>query len=252
MELKNLKTQDLQGLIQEQLKLYIIENEMKSGDPFPTEYNLAEKLGISRTAIREALKKLETLGIIEVRPGVGRFIREFNFETIFKSLPYNLEMDIKNFQEVLEVRFCLESWFIAKDINKFTKENIAEFKEILKKLEFQVLNNLEEKESVETHSQFHCALYKNSDNSLLINLIKIFSSIQRNLVLLHRYKTKDRNLFIRQHKLLLEAIEKRDSRLAQKRLEEHFTEAMAWVENHKGEKFSKIENNKGGEENSRI
>jgi len=252
MELKNLKTQDLQGLIQEQLKLYIIENEMKSGDPFPTEYDLAEKLGISRTAIREALKKLETLGIIEVRPGVGRFIREFNFETIFKSLPYNLEMDIKNFQEVLEVRFCLESWFIAKDINKFTKENIAEFKEILKKLEFQVLNNLEEKESVETHSQFHCALYKNSDNSLLINLIKIFSSIQRNLVLLHRYKTKDRNLFIRQHKLLLEAIEKRDSRLAQKRLEEHFTEAMAWVENHKGEKFSKIENNKGGEENSRI
>ena len=252
MELKNLKTQDLQGLIQEQLKLYIIENEMKSGDPFPTEYDLAEKLGISRTAIREALKKLETLGIIEVRPGVGRFIREFNFETIFKSLPYNLEMDIKNFQEVLEVRFCLESWFIAKDINKFTKENIAEFKEILKKLEFQVLNNLEEKESVETHSQFHCALYKNSNNSLLINLIKIFSSIQRNLVLLHRYKTKDRNLFIRQHKLLLEAIEKRDSRLAQKRLEEHFTEAMAWVENHKGEKFSKIENNKGGEENSRI
>ncbi|MBE3091890.1 MAG: GntR family transcriptional regulator, partial [Candidatus Atribacteria bacterium] len=47
MELKNLKTQDLQGLIQEQLKLYIIENGMKSGDPFPTEYDLAQRLGIS-------------------------------------------------------------------------------------------------------------------------------------------------------------------------------------------------------------
>jgi len=239
MELKNLKTQDLQGLIQEQLKLYIIENEMKSGDPFPTEYELAKRLGISRTAIREALKRLETLGIIEVRPGVGRFIREFNFEVILKGLPYNLEMDLKNFQEVLEVRFCLESWFIAKDINKFTKENIAQSKEILKKLEFQVLNNFEEKELVETHSRFHCTLYKNSNNSLLINLIKIFSTIQRNLTLLHRYKIKNRDLFIRQHKLLLEAIEKRDSRLAQKRLEEHFAEAMAWAESHKGEKFSK-------------
>jgi len=239
MELKNLKTQDLQGLIQEQLKLYIIENEMKSGDPFPTEYELAKRLGISRTAIREALKRLETLGIIEVRPGVGRFIREFNFEVILKGLPYNLEMDLKNFQEVLEVRFCLESWFIAKDINKFTKENIAQSKEILKKLEFQVLNNFEEKELVETHSRFHCTLYKNSNNSLLINLIKIFSTIQRNLTLLHRYKTKNRDLFIRQHKLLLEAIEKRDSRLTQKRLEEHFAEAMAWAESHKGEKFSK-------------
>jgi len=238
MELKNLKTQNLQRLIQEQLKLYIIENGMKSGDPFPTEYELAKKLGISRTAIREALKKMETLGIIEVRPGVGRFIREFNFEVILKSLPYNLEMDIKNFQEVLEIRFCLESWFIAKDINKFTKENIARAKNILKKLEFQVLNNFEEHKLVETHSQFHCALYKNSDNSLLINLIKIFSTIQRNLTLLHRYKTKNRNLFIRQHKLLLEAIEKKDSRLAQKRLEEHFAEAIAWTESHKGEQFS--------------
>jgi len=100
---------------------------------------------------------------------------------------------------------------------------------------------------VEIHAQFHCALYKNSDNSLLINLIKIFSSIQRNLVLLHRYKTKDRNLFIRLHKLLIEAIEKKDSRLARKRLEEHFAEALAWVESHKGEKFIKIENNQGGE-----
>jgi len=239
MELKNLKTQDLQELIQEQLNFYIINNKVKSGDPFPTESELANKLGISRTAIREALKRLETLGIIEVKPGVGRFVREFNFEAILKILPYNLEMNIRNFQEVLEVRFCLESWFIAKDINKFTSKNIVDLREILKKLKFQVLNNFEEKDLVETHSQFHCALYKNSNNSLLINLIKIFSTIQRNLTLLHRYKTKDRNLFISQHKLLLEAIEKRDSYLAQKRLEEHFAEAIAWVESHKGEKFSK-------------
>lgn len=240
MELKNLKTQDLQQLIQEQLNLYIVENGMKSGDPFPTEYKLAKELGISRTAVREALKRLEALGIIEVRPGVGRFVREFNFEAILNGLPYNLEMDIKNFQEILEVRFCLESWFIAKDINKFTKENIAQSKEILKKLEFQALNNLEEKELVEYHSQFHCSLYKNSDNSLLINLIKIFSTIQRNLTILHRYKTKDRNLFIRQHQLLLEAIEKKDPNLAQRRLEEHFAEAKAWIKNHKGVEFGKL------------
>lgn len=240
MELKNLKTQDLQQLIQEQLNLYIVENGMKSGDPFPTEYKLTKELGISRTAVRESLKKLEALGIIEVRPGVGRFVREFNFEAILNGLPYNLEMDIKNFQEVLEVRFCLESWFIAKDINKFTKENIAQSKEILKKLEFQALNNLEEKELVECHSQFHCSLYKNSDNFLLINLIKIFSTIQRNLTILHRYKTKDRNLFIRQHQLLLEAIEKKDPNLAQRRLEEHFAEAKAWIKNHKGVEFGKL------------
>jgi len=154
MELKNLKTQDLQQLIQEQLKLYIVKNDMRSGDLFPTEYELTKELGISRTAVREALKRLEALGIIEVRPGVGRFVREFNFEVILDGLPYNLEMDIKNFGEVLEVRFCLESYFIAEDINKFTLESIAELKQILHKLEFQSFNNFEEKEIVETHSQF--------------------------------------------------------------------------------------------------
>jgi len=250
MGLENLRTKNLQELIQEQLKLYIIENDIKTGGPFPTEHELAKKLGISRTAIREALKRLETLGIIEVRPGVGRFVRKFNFEVILEGLPYNLEMDVKNFREMLEVRSCLESWFIAKDINKFTKKNIAELKEILKKMEFQVINNFKEKDLVETHSQFHCALYKNSGNSLLINLIKTFSyknsgnsllinliktfsTIQRNLTSIHRYKTKDRNLFIQQHQLLLEAIEKKDPNLAKKRLEEHFAEARAWIETYK-------------------
>jgi len=237
MELSNLKTQDLQELIQEQLKLYIIENGIKRGDPFPTENELAIKLGISLTTIREALKTLETLGIIEVKTGVWRFVREFNFEAILKGLPYNLEMDIKNFREVLEIRFCLESWFIAKDIEKFTKENIEECKKILKKLEYQALHNFKEKELVETHSQFHCALYKNSDNSLLINLIKIFSTIQRNLTILLRYKTKDRKLFIHQHKLLLDAIEVKDSDLTQRRLEEHFSEAREWAESYKEEKL---------------
>ncbi|MBD3308068.1 GntR family transcriptional regulator, partial [candidate division KSB3 bacterium] len=104
MELRSLKSQDLQHVVQEQLKSYILHSGLKSGDLLPTEKNLAEKFGISRTAIREALRGLETLGIIEVRHGVGRFLREFNFEAILNNLPYSLEVDIKNFREVLEIR----------------------------------------------------------------------------------------------------------------------------------------------------
>jgi DNA-binding FadR family transcriptional regulator len=232
MELKTLKNPDLQELVQEQLKLYILNSGMSSGDPLPTEKDLAEKFGISRTVVREALKGLETLGIIEVKHGIGRFIREFNFEAILKNLPYGLQINIQNFREILEIRLCLESWFIAKDIAQFTPSDIDELKGILTELETQILHNAEEQELIETHTRFHCALYKRSKNSLLVNLIKIFSTIQRNLTLSHRYKTGDRKQFIEQHKLLLEAIEKRDSELAQKRLEEHFTEAKAWVKEH--------------------
>lgn len=75
MDLQNLKTQNLQQLVQKEIKRYIINSDLKSGSSIPTEKVFAEKLGISRTAIREGLKSLETLGIIEVKHGIGRFIR---------------------------------------------------------------------------------------------------------------------------------------------------------------------------------
>ena len=236
MDLQNLKTANLQHLVQEEIKRYIINSGLKTGSPIPTEKELSEKLGISRTAVREALKSLETLGIIEVRQGIGRFIKEFNFQAILDNLPYSLETNIKNFNDVLEVRVCLETWFISKDINRYTDGNIDKLKKILKKMEEQVEKDFEEKELITTHSDFHCALYEIWDNRLLIELIKIFSTIQRNLTLLHRYKTRDRKDFIAQHWRIIEAIEKRDPQLARKYMHEHFSEAMAWVASQKAEK----------------
>ena len=97
MELKRLKTRDLQDQIEDQIKRYITNRGLKSGDPLPTEKELAEGLGTSRTAVRETLKAMESLGILEVRPGIGRFIREFNFEAILKNLTYSLDTGVSNF-----------------------------------------------------------------------------------------------------------------------------------------------------------
>ena len=167
MELKNLKSQDLQTSVQEQIKMYIVESNMKNGDILPPEKEFAEKFGISRTAVREALRSLEALGIIEVRHGVGRFVREFNFEAILNNLPYSLEFNLTDFQDIMEVRLCLESYFLAKDINRFTAADYADLDALFQKLEQQVHDHSEEQELIETHVQFHCALYRHSKNQLL-------------------------------------------------------------------------------------
>jgi len=235
MELKSLKKiKSLQSIIQEQLKLYIIDSGLKSGDILPSEKELAEGLGISRTSIREALIALKTLGMIETKRGIGRFIKSFNYEAILQNLSYRLELDTNNFWEALEVRFCLESWFIVKEINKYTPSDIKNFNQILDKLEELVQKEAEEERLIEIHTKFHCALYENSKNSLMIDLIKIFSTIQRNLTILHRYKTRNREIFIDYHRALVKAIELKDPILAQKRLIEHFTEAKEWVEQNIG------------------
>ena len=233
MELRRLKTQDLQGMIQEQIRRYILQEGMKTGDPLPTEKDLSQRFGISRTAIREALRGLGTIGMIEARHGIGRFIRGFNFEAILNNLPYSLEKDIKNFNDILEIRVCLESSFLAKHIHKFTESDITQIKIILAKLQNQVSNRSDEKELIETHTEFHVALYRHTENALLVNLIRIFSTIQRNLWLLQRYRTGNRKEFIKQHKKLIDAIEKRDPALAKKRMIEHFSEPINWVATQK-------------------
>ena len=207
MEFKNLKSKGLLSLIQEQIKHYIIGSGLKSGELIPTEAELSAQLGISRTAIREALKGLETLGIIEPRAGVGRIIKKFNFEPILQNLLYSLDSDVKCFREVLQVRICLESYFISEDIHKFRNGDIEELRQVLKILEEQIRKNASEEELNNTHTIFHCKLYNRFGNSLLINLIELFSTISQNLILSQGYHTKNRKEYYEAHRKIVEAVE---------------------------------------------
>lgn len=228
VELASLRSDDLNRRVQQSLKEFIVASEMKAGDPIPTEMELSEKLGISRTAIREGLKGLEALGILEVRHGIGRFLRKFNFEAILDNLSYSLEMNIRDFRDVLDVRITLESSFLVRELDNFTPQDISLLRERLANMEQMVLNGVEEKELIQAHTSFHLELYRHSDNSLLLNLIRIFSTIQRNLTLINRYRTEDKTMFIEHHRRLIEAIELHDPRLVQERLMDHFAEAMRW------------------------
>lgn len=238
MEIKSFKQiKSLQDFVQEQLQLYIVESNLKEGDLLPTEKELSQKLGVSRTAIREALKVLETLGLIETRHGVGRFVGSFSYDPILRNLPYSLKLDINKFKEVFEIRYCLECWFIARDIYKYNASDIKELSKVLDNIEAQIKNDVEEKDLIDLHTNFHTLLYKRSQNNLLIDLIKIFSTIQRNLVILHRYKTGDRLEFVHLHRMIVKAIEAKDSALAQRSLREHFSEAMKWINDNLKDQF---------------
>ncbi len=228
MELRSLKNDDLHRRVQTSLKEYFIASGMKAGDPIPTEMELAAGLGISRTAIREGLKGLEALGIVEVRPGIGRFLCRFNFEAILDNLSYGLEMNMNDFRDILEVRITLESTFLTRDLEKFTQSDIDRLRQIVDAMEQLVAANVEEKELIQAHTAFHIELYRHSGNALLLNLIRIFATIQRNLTLVNRYQTTDKAEFIAQHRRLIEAIEQRDSTAVEARLLEHFAEAIMW------------------------
>ena len=235
--LKNIKKSSISVSAQEQIKLFIVESELKSGDLLPTEKMLEEQLGISRTSIREALRSLEAIGILESRQGVGRFLRDFNCDAILDSLSYNIKVNVKDFREIIDVRIALESSFLEKNINRFTSRDIEDLYVILEKMEQGVKRRQNEQELIVVHTEFHLKLYEHEENNLLMHLIRMFASFQGTLTVLKKYRTLDRDEFIRLHRRLVKAIEVRDAGMVQQRLIEHFQEAISWSNRHRDGKF---------------
>lgn len=227
MKLKSLKSRNLHARVQESLRDFFISSRMKAGDLIPTEAALAKGLGVSRTAIREGLRGLEALGILEAKSGVGRFLRDFNLEALWDSLYYNLEMTLQDFNEVVDVRVTLESAYLERNLPQFTREDIHDLERIVQKMEDSV-NTHEEPDWIKDHTEFHLRLHRRSNNSVLLSLIRIFSTMQHKLVIMQQYKTEDRRQFIDHHRQLLRAIETKDSEAVRRRLLEHFSEVLKW------------------------
>ena len=72
---KPLRGPALSKAIQEYVKQFILENDLKGGDPLPSETHLVKDLGVGRSSVREAVKSLQSLGIVEVRHGDGLYLR---------------------------------------------------------------------------------------------------------------------------------------------------------------------------------
>lgn len=166
-----LKIEDRYYLVQQALKKYILDNNMKPGSRLPTELELSKSLGISRTSLREALKGLQSLGVIEIRVGEGTFVRAFNFDAILDNLCYGLLINGAQVLELLQTRKALESYFIDKTILKKTEKVTMELQNILMRFEKKVERN---EDIREVDEEFHVTFFKPLGNSVLIQVIHLF------------------------------------------------------------------------------
>jgi len=206
--------------VQEEIKAYILENGLKAGDALPPETELAIQLNISRNSVREAVKALEALGILESRPGTGLFVREFNFDAIVNNLAYGTLFELQHLSNVLEVRLHLESGMIERVIEKFTPEQVQRLRTILD----QMRRAAEEGHySEEADRAFHRCLYDNVDNPLLWNILDVFWNVVR---LAQKYEAMPGPVnpmdSYRVHIPIVDALEKRDAEGMRAALRQHY------------------------------
>jgi DNA-binding FadR family transcriptional regulator len=209
----------LNRAIQDQIKHYITASRLGPDDLLPPEGQLAIDLGVSRGSVREAIKALESLGIVEVRHGDGVRVRSFNFDSILDLLSYGVLFDPDRVVGILQIRIWLEDSAVVPAVEAIDDATLDEMDTLLdrwnKKAEARA-------DTSEEDRAFHRLLYAGLRNESLSQLIDIFWLVYHSMPEDEMGPDHDPVATVENHRELLAAVRMRDSELARMRMNEHF------------------------------
>lgn len=167
---KNTKVYEL---VIDQIKSMIVNGTLKRGDKLPPERELVEQLQVSRASIREAIRALQIIGLIECRQGEGNFIKD-NFEnSLFEPLSIMYLLGESKPLEILEVRRIIEIETAALAAKKITDTQLIELKGMIE--EFR--NNDDENENAKIDRELHYKIAIASGNFLIVSILAAVSSL---------------------------------------------------------------------------
>lgn len=153
------------------IKAYIEKNALKPGDSLPPEERFAAEIGVGRLSLREALKALDSLGIVETRHGEGIFVKAFSFDSILENLPYAMAMTDAQVRNLLYARSYLELGAVPDVVKYITAENINKLRGLAGEMMLKAKVN--QSFSSEDRS-FHVEMFKCLNNEFLNSLIDMF------------------------------------------------------------------------------
>ncbi len=114
-----------------QIRILIADGHLKSGDRLPPERDLAERFRVSRTSVREAMRALESRGLIGIRPGEGAFVREVSVEALVEPLALVILAQRETIADLYEARRLLEPPIAGLAARRASPEEVADMTRIL-------------------------------------------------------------------------------------------------------------------------
>lgn len=191
VELKRLKTESVVQQIINTLTQAIIDGDLKPGDQIPTELEMASKMGVARTSVREATKILAYLGILESRRAEGTFVAEGFRESMIDPMVYGvLITGSQDFDHLMELRQTVESGIIQLAAVHRTPEGLARLRSRLDDMqavaEFNADNEVIIEKIFAADSNFHDTVSELMGNPLMRKIERIV----RTLTLTTRLETE--------------------------------------------------------------
>lgn len=203
------------------LSMITIEKRFSTGDKLPNELDLSEELNVSRTTLREAIRILVALDILEIQRGKGTFVTEkaFNQQQDIEQLA-NIKIKANDLYE-MRLIFEPEAAYLAA-----TRATEAEIKRIIeygKKVEFEILNKQDR--TNDEHS-FHKAIAQATHNEFMNKLMPILYQAISKGVVLSLSSDKAIQDTINDHRMIMDFLEQRNAEGAKNAMRIHIMHAM--------------------------
>ncbi len=232
--LKPIKAKRVSDQAYEQIRDLIFRGQLKPGNRIMPERELALALGVSRPTVREAIKRLVTMGLLEHRQGQGTFVRSTDSQRERNPLAAVMEGHDASLVELLEVRLGLESQSAILAAQRATPEDLQGLE---KALEAMLAENAAGRPGIEADVSFHMAIAFASKNPVQVYLMKNFYDllhfgIKENLQALWE-DPSSLPAISRQHRQIYAAIRNHDPEAAYQAMKEHITFVLDFVRNRK-------------------
>ena len=217
MSFENIDKSSTSEMVIEQIKNEITSGDLKPGDKIPTERELVEIMGVSRTSIREAIRALSYSGYLKSIQGKGTFVSE-NAKKYDEISNFFKNSSDYSFTSLLEVRKMLEGELVRLATLKATKNELNKIYKAFEKMK----NANDIREFVREDLNFHLCIANGSHNPLMNTLIKVFGEIlhkETNNFIQESTQTREKTVEITEK--MIEAIKNRDASKAKKLMIEH-------------------------------
>ena len=202
-----------------EIRSYIIRNGLKPGDLLPTELEMCEKLGVSRNVLREAIKSMELMGMVQACPGRGTQVKEFSLDFVFQNvLFFSVAGEDKPVREMFGIRRMLELSYMRQAFYAINEDDIRVLHNCLRQMH-------ESREDYTAFTEadriFHTTLFRGLDNSVLNSLMDAIWAVDAGFEL--EKKSPHLMTSISKHETIVKALEEYDYRAFARAMEIHFS-----------------------------
>lgn len=216
---KLVRTSRLYEQIVQQIEESIVSGTLKTGDQLPAERELAQRFGVSRTAVREAVKALREKGLVEAFSGRGTFITDATNQAVRQSLDLMVKIGQPEGSSYLaEVRAILEPEIAGLAASRIQESELATMREAVATMD---RSGGDPDAYIEADLDFHLALAEGADNPLILSLLDSIVGLLREQRL-RIFKVPggpERGQIY--HKRILDAVERRDAQAAREAMRAH-------------------------------